>query len=295
MDGEPVAAAVRETVADRLREARARAVEPTLGTVLMSDSAAQRRFMDLKQEACADLGIGTRDRRLPPDAASGALAEAVTELSDDPAVDAVFVQTPLPAHVDVAAARRRLDPAKDVDCCHPANLGRLVHGRPRYVPATTAAVFRLLDHYDVDLDGRDVTVVGRTTTIGKPLANHLLRRGEPGNATVTVCHSRTADLGAHTSRADVVITACGEAGLVDASMLRAGVVVVDVSANRRSADGETTVVGDVDYESAREKARAITPVPGGVGPVTLSLLLQNVVTAAMERHDAGAGTGASDR
>jgi len=280
LHGEPVASARRERVADRVADLRSRGVEPTLGTVLVGESSAGHRFMELKHEACRAVGIASRDRRLPADAPAGALADTVAELSDDKVVDAVFVQTPLPAEVDVAAARRRLDPTADVDCFHPETLGQLVLGRPRFVPATTGAVCRLLDHYDIALQGQHVVVVGRTTTIGKPLANHLLRRAAPGNATVTVCHSKTRDLSARTRDADVLVTAAGKPGLVDGSMLAAGVAVLDVSANRSVVDGEVRVVGDVDYESALETAGAITPVPGGVGPVTIEMLLSNVATAA---------------
>ncbi|WP_327053914.1 bifunctional 5,10-methylenetetrahydrofolate dehydrogenase/5,10-methenyltetrahydrofolate cyclohydrolase [Halomicrococcus gelatinilyticus] len=284
--GEPVAEAIREDVTSRVRDLQRRGVTPTLGTVLMSDAAADERFMDLKHAACDDAGIATRDERLAPDAPATDLYRTVEDLADDDAVDAVFVQAPLPEHVDTTAVRRRVDPQKDVDCFHPENLGRLVAGDPRFVPATPAAVRRLLADYGVELDGQDVVVVGRSAVIGKPLANLLLQDAEGGNATVTVCHSHTADLAAATRRADVVVTACGVPELLDGSMLAPGAVVVDVSANRRETeDGTVDVVGDVEYESARETAAAITPVPGGVGPVTLAALLDNVTLAAERRAD----------
>ena len=297
LSGEPVATAIRDEVADRVRALREDGTVPTLGTVLASDAPAASRFMDLKHEACADLGIATRDRRLDAHASESAVVEAVAEPSEDPEVDAVFVQTPLPDGVDASAVGRRVDPAKDVDCFHPENLGRLVRGDPRFVPATTAAVCRLLAHSDVRIAGAHVVVVGRSRAIGRPLANRLLWDAEPGNATVTVCHSRTRDLAATTRRADVLVTAAGEPGLVDGSMLAPGTVVVDVSANRRSPDPgavdghgtDPTVVGDVDAESARKRAAALTPVPGGVGPVTLAALVENVVTAAERRADTTAG------
>jgi methylenetetrahydrofolate dehydrogenase (NADP+)/methenyltetrahydrofolate cyclohydrolase len=293
--GEPVAAAVRRDVRDRLRALGERV--PTLATVLMSDDPADERFVELKHDACDDVGIATRDVRIAPDAPASRLHGAVERLSADPGVDAVFVQVPLPDHVRTTAVGRRIDPAKDVDCFHPETLGRLVAGDPRYVPATAAAVRRLLAAYDVDVTGRDVVVVGRSTVIGRPLANLLFQPASgsgsgsgvaSGDATVTVCHSRTRDLGAHTRRADVLVTACGVPRLVDGSMLSPGVTVVDVSANRVGPDAggdagagrEATVVGDVDVESVREVAGAITPVPGGVGPVTLAALLANVVRAA---------------
>ena len=294
--GEPVASEIRDSVDRRVESLHDQGTAPTLGTVLASDAPGAHRFMDLKHEACAELGVATRDRRLDPGVPPSAVVETVETLSEDPEVDAVFVQTPLPESVDTAALGRHLDPAKDVDCFHPENLGRLVAGDPRFVPATTAAVCRLLEYYDVSVAGRDAVVVGRSRAIGRPLANRLLWDTEPGNATVTVCHSRTRDLGAKTREANLLVTAAGQPGLVDGSMLSSGVVVVDVSANRRDdgesgdgepgGDGDPTVVGDVDAEGARTNADAFTPVPGGVGPVTLAALLDNVVTAAERRRRA---------
>ncbi|MFC7222497.1 bifunctional 5,10-methylenetetrahydrofolate dehydrogenase/5,10-methenyltetrahydrofolate cyclohydrolase [Halalkalicoccus sp. GCM10025322] len=297
LHGEPVAAEIREEVTHRVRELAERGVVPTLGTVLMSDDPADERFMDLKHSACDDAGVATRDVRLEPSAPVERLHGALEDLCTNPEVHAVFVQVPLPEHVSMAAVRRRIGPEKDVDCFHPENLGRLVAGNPRFIPATPAAVRRLLAAYDVPVEGEDVTIVGRSDVIGKSLANLLLQDAPCGNATVTVCHSRTSDLGEKTRRADIVVTTCGVPELVDGSMLSSGVVVVDVSANRRPADADerdtssarsstrsdddgTEVVGDVEYESARNVAGAITPVPGGVGPVTLSILLRNVVLAA---------------
>ncbi|MFU8866953.1 bifunctional 5,10-methylenetetrahydrofolate dehydrogenase/5,10-methenyltetrahydrofolate cyclohydrolase [Natronococcus sp.] len=274
--GEPVAAPIRERVAERVRVLREEGTTPTLATVLMSDDPADERFVELKHETCDDVGIATRDVRLEPDAPAERLYREVERLSDDPAVDAVFVQVPLPDAVSLAAVRRRLEPWKDVDCLHYENVGRLVAGEPRFVPATTAAVCRLLSAYDIPVAGADVVVVGRSGVIGTPLANRLLWDRSVGNATVTVCHSRTADLAAHTRRADIVVTAAGTPGVVDGSMLSSGTVVVDVSANRKPEG----VVGDVVFESAVEKASTITPVPGGVGPVTLATLVENVARAA---------------
>lgn len=294
--GKPVATDVRETVSDRVRELGDRGIVPTLGTVLMSEDAADARFMDLKHDACDDVGIETRDVRLEPSAPARRLHRRIEELCADSAVDAVFVQAPLPDHVALSAVRQRLEPKKDVDCFHPENLGRLVAGDPRFVPATPAAVCRLLSSYDVPVAGTNVAIVGRSGIIGKPLANLLLQDRTPGNATVTVCHSKTADLASVTRQADVLVTASGAPELVDGSMLSSGVVVVDVSANRapesaepgdgssdRDAAESADVVGDVEFESAKKKASAITPVPGGVGPVTLAMLVKNVVRAAERR------------
>lgn len=279
--GEPVATEVLDGVSDRVRKLDRRGVVPTLATVLMSDDPADERFVDLKHEACDDLGIATRDVRIDPERPSERLYSTLEALSADPEVDAVFVQVPLPDHVSLPRVRDRLAPDADVDCFHPENLGRLVAGEPRFVPATPAAVVRLLDHYDVSTAGAEVVVVGRGV-VGAPLANLLVQDRDPGNATVTVCHSRTSDLASSTRRADVVVTASGVPELIDGSMLAPGATVIDVSVNRRP-DGEG-VVGDVAFESAKSKASAITSVPGGVGPVTLAMLVRNVVRAA-ERVD----------
>lgn len=280
MCGEPIATERREAVSDRVRELRELGVVPTLGTVLMSDDPADMRFMDLKHAACDDVGIAGRDIRIDPAAPAGDLLHAVDCLCTDSSVDAVFVQVPLPDHVSTSAVRRRLDPAKDVDCFHYGNLGRLVAGDPRFVPATTAAVCLLLRAHDVPIAGREVAIVGRSPVIARPLANRLL--GD--DATVTVCGPDTRDLGSATRRADVVVTACGVPELVDGSMLAPGAVVVDAGAN--STDGTSKVVGDVAFESAKRTASAITPVPGSVGPVTIAALLENVVRAA-ERQGRG--------
>lgn len=307
LHGEPIATTVLDAVSERVRTLRDRNIVPTLGTVLMSDDPADERFMDLKHATCDDVGIETRDIRLDPGEPPAHLSHAIDSLCTDSGIDAVFVQVPLPDHVSLSTVRTRIDPTKDVDCFHPENLGRLVGGEPRFLPATPAAVCRLLASADVSVAGADIVIVGRSDIIGKPLANLLFQDTPRGNATVTICHSKTTDLAEKTRHADVVVTASGVPELVDGSMLSSDVVVVDVSVNRRpatpssstdesdtssdrqspepvSADGSTTeVVGDVDFESAREKARTITPVPGGVGPVTIAMLVQNVVLAA-ERH-----------
>jgi methylenetetrahydrofolate dehydrogenase (NADP+)/methenyltetrahydrofolate cyclohydrolase len=297
MRGAPLAAALREAVEADVGTLADAGATPTLGTVLMSDDPAARSFMDRKHEACAALGIETERVTVPPDAPAASLYDAVDRLARDGGVTALFVQVPLPAHVDAAAVRERIPPAKDVDCFAPANLGRLVGGTPRVTPATPAAVLRLLDAYDVETAGRDVVVVGRTTTICKPLSA-LLVAPDPGpDATVTVCHTSTADLGAHTRRADVLVTAAGEPGLVDASMVSRGVSVVDISATRvDEGDGDgggSRLVGDVDFASVKPKADAITPVPGGVGPLTLACLLRNVVdvTARQSSVEDACGDG----
>ncbi|WP_229783111.1 bifunctional 5,10-methylenetetrahydrofolate dehydrogenase/5,10-methenyltetrahydrofolate cyclohydrolase [Haloarcula pellucida] len=277
--GRPLADDVLDDVQTDLGTLRAHGVRPTLGTVLMSDDDAAVSFMDRKHERCDAVGVRTKRADLSPDDSAAALYDAVERLATDDEVNALFVQVPLPDHVDAGAVRARVPPAKDIDCFAPATLGRLVAGDPLVVPPTPAAVLKLLSAYDVETAGRDVVVVGRTTAICKPLANLLLARGPDGDATVTVCHTATRDLAAKTRTADILVTAAGTPRLVDASMVSPGVSVVDVSVNRVPADTERgyELVGDVDYERVESVAGAITPVPGGVGPLTLAFVLRNVV------------------
>ena len=268
LSGAEPAAAVRRDALARLDACREAGVEPCLATVLASDDPGARAFMDRKHDLCAEVGIDTRRVDLPAETPAERVYRTVEELGADPAVTALFVQVPLPEHVDEAAVRARVPPEKDVDCFAHANVGRLVAGDPRVRPVTSLAVDRLLSAHGVAVAGRDAVVVGRTTAIGTPLAHLLCRR----DATVTVCHSRTEELGAKTRSADLLVTAAGTPGLVDGSMVSAGVVVVDVSANR-VAEG---VVG----VHVGEKAAAMTPVPGGVGPLTMASLLHNVAAVS---------------
>jgi methylenetetrahydrofolate dehydrogenase (NADP+)/methenyltetrahydrofolate cyclohydrolase len=280
IDGEAVADDVRAEVAAAVDSLSAAGVDPTLATVLMGSDPASETYVSLKQQDCEEVGIDTRDVRVDGDAPASELYDRVAELNDDPGVHGVLVQQPLPEQVDDDEVVRAVDPRKDVDGFHPENLGLLVRGNARYVPCTPLGVQRLLAAADVETAGADVVVVGRSTIVGKPLANRLLTRDESGNATVTVCHSRTDDLAAKVGAADVVVAAVGVPELIDGSMVGEGATVVDVGINRVERDGESTLVGDVDYESARETAGAITPVPGGVGPMTRAMLLVNTARAA---------------
>ena len=280
IDGEAVAADVRAGVADCVDRLRDADVTPTLATVLMGADPASETYVAMKQDDCAEVGIETRDVRLARDDPADELYAAVAGLNDDPAVHGVLVQLPLPDHVDEREVVRAVDPVKDVDAFHPENAGRVARGDPRYRPCTPHGIQRLLAAADVDLAGADVTIVGRSNVVGKPLANLLLRRASDGNATTTVCHSRTEELAAKTRAADVVVAACGVPELIDGSMLSPGAVVVDVGINRVETDEGSTLVGDVEFESASGVAGAITPVPGGVGPMTRAMLLHNTVAAA---------------
>lgn len=288
LDGRPVAATVREEAIYLLRALAAEDVTPRLATVLMSDDPADETFMRLKRTTLPEWGVETVAVDIDPSAPAEELYAAVDRVSTDPTIHGVFVQVPLPAHVDEHVVRETIAPEKDVDGFHPTNVGRLAVGDPRFVPVTPLAVTALLDAYDVSTDGADVVIVGRSTVIGRPLANLLVRKDPGGNATVTVCHSRTRDLAAKTRSADVLVTAAGTPELVDETMVADGATVVDVSANRIEGPSGSTVVGDVAFDAVKDVAGAITPVPGGVGPVTMAMLFRNVVEATRRQTDLSA-------
>jgi methylenetetrahydrofolate dehydrogenase (NADP+)/methenyltetrahydrofolate cyclohydrolase len=282
IDGNAVADGVKADLEGAVEALADREHRPGLATVLMSDDPASETYVSLKHEDCREIGIQDFHEDVDSGADIGELTDVVARLNEREAVHGILVQTPLPEQVDAEAAFRAIDPLKDVDGFHPENVGRLVRGDPRFRPCTPHGVQRLLEHAGVETAGADAVIVGRSNIVGKPLANLFLRRAADGNATVTVCHSRTEDLAAKTRAADVVVTACGVPELVTGDMLSEGVSVIDVGFNRVDADTEKgyDIVGDVAYESAMETAARITPVPGGVGPMTRAMLLYNTVKAA---------------
>ncbi|AKH97876.1 tetrahydrofolate dehydrogenase/cyclohydrolase catalytic domain-containing protein [Halanaeroarchaeum sulfurireducens] len=286
IDGKAVAADIREQLTNSVETLSGEGETPTLATVLMGNDPASETYVSMKHRDCEELGIEARDVRIDGDAPADELFEAVENLNADPAVNGVLVQMPVPDHVDKQAVLQSIDPEKDVDGFHPENVGRLVAGDARYKPCTPHGIQKLFESIDLDPAGKDVVVVGRSDIVGKPMANLLIQKEDGGNATVTVCHSRTEDLAAKTQAADVVVAAAGVPELIDGSMLSEGVVVIDVGVNRVDADTEKgyELVGDVEYESAAEKASAITPVPGGVGPMTRAMLLYNTVKATSRQE-----------
>jgi methylenetetrahydrofolate dehydrogenase (NADP+)/methenyltetrahydrofolate cyclohydrolase len=271
MDGRALAAKVQAEVAADVAELG----EIGLATVLVGDDPASHIYIRRKHEAAQAVGIRSDDRRLPADISQDELLAIVEELNDDDSIDGVLVQSPLPKHLDEAEAIDALDPAKDVDGFHPRNAGLLYLGRPALVPATPLGVMRLLDEYRVQIAGSRAVVIGRSNIVGKPMAHLLLQ----AHATVSIAHSRTADLTALTTEADILVAAVGVAHLVAPDMIRAGATVVDVGMNR----SDSGLVGDVD-PGAAERASLITPVPGGVGPMTIAMLLANTVKAARARR-----------
>ena len=282
IDGKSTAAAKRAEVAQQVAALAEHGVVPGLAAVLVGDDSASHSYVDGKERDCLAVGIRSLGARLPADTTQAQLHVEVDRLNADPQVSGVIVQMPLPPHLDAIAAQERVSPTKDVDGLHPVNAGRLLRGDPFLIPATPLGCQVLLRTYGIGLAGAHVVVVGRSQLVGRPLAMLLSLKTGHANATVTMCHTGTRDLGAVTRTADVVIVATGVPHTLTASMVRPGATVIDVGINRR-ADG--TLFGDVDFDDVAEVAGAITPVPGGVGPMTRAMLLHNTVIAA--RHQAG--------
>jgi methylenetetrahydrofolate dehydrogenase (NADP+)/methenyltetrahydrofolate cyclohydrolase len=278
LDGKAAAAAVKDDLRARVKALGERGFVPGLGTVLVGDDPGSRAYVEGKHRDCAEVGIASIRRDLPADATQEHVEAVVAELNQDDACHGYIVQLPLPKHLDTARILELIDPDKDADGLHPVNLGRLVLGFEGPLPCTPRGIVHLLRLNDVPLKGAEVTVVGRGTTVGRPLGLLLTRRTE--NATVALCHTGTRDLAAHTRRADIVVAAVGVPGLITAEMVRPGATVVDVGITRVvGEDGKGRYTGDVD-PGVGEVAGAVVPVPGGIGPMTRAMLLTNVVERA---------------
>jgi methylenetetrahydrofolate dehydrogenase (NADP+) / methenyltetrahydrofolate cyclohydrolase len=277
IDGKAVASRVRGEVAAAAAELRARGEVPMLATVLVGDDPASAVYVRSKTRAAREAGVEVRDHKLSGATTQRELEDLIGALNRDADVDGILVQLPLPPPLDADAVIRALDPAKDVDGLHPVSLGSLAQGRPSFVPCTPSGCMRLLREIDAELAGARAVVLGRSLLVGKPVAMLLAN----ANATVTLCHSRTRDLAEEVRRADIVVAAIGRPEMVRGDWIKPGAIVLDVGINRTAAG---TLVGDVDYAGAAERARAITPVPGGVGPMTIACLLENTVAAATRRR-----------
>jgi methylenetetrahydrofolate dehydrogenase (NADP+)/methenyltetrahydrofolate cyclohydrolase len=276
IDGKAVAARVRAVVATSAGELRARGIAPTLAVVLVGEDPASAVYVRNKTKAAREAGIDVRDHKLAASASQAELMALVESLNADPVVHGILVQMPLPKGLDEGAVIRAIDPSKDVDGLHPLSLGYLAQGKPTFVSCTPKGCMKLLAEVDAKVEGARAVVLGRSVLVGKPIAMLL----QNANATVTMCHSKTRDLAAEVKRADIVVAAIGRAELVRGEWIADGAIVLDVGINRQP-DGK--LVGDVEFAAASQRARAITPVPGGVGPMTIACLLENTVEAANRR------------
>ena len=283
ISGTEISKQIREELKEEVTQLKEKHnVVPGLATVLVGEDPASQVYVGQKEKTSLALGLYSERHDLPVDTSQEDLLKIVNKLNNDPKINGILVQLPLPKHIDETAVLYAIDPKKDVDGFHPVNLGKLMIGQPDYLPCTPHGIQQILMRSGVKVDGADVVVVGRSNIVGKPITNILLQKKEGANATVTICHTGTRDLAAHTRRADILIVAAGRPKAITADMVKEGVVVIDVGVNRigKTAEGKAILAGDVDFDGVKEKAKAITPVPGGVGPMTISMLMLNTVRAA---------------
>jgi len=276
IDGKAIAAQLRRDIGEEAARLKERGITPGLAVVLVGEDPASRVYVSMKEKACAQAGIFSDEHKLPAETGQEELLELIAALNRDDRIDGILVQLPLPPHIDESIVLEAISPKKDVDGFHPYNVGRLVTGNPLFQPCTPYGIMKMLEVSGVDLSGKEVVVVGRSNIVGKPVALMCLAK----HATVTLCHSRTRDLAGQVGRADVLIAAVGRPEMIKGEWIKEGAVVIDVGVNRV---GEKKLVGDVEFEAACSRAAAITPVPGGVGPMTITMLLHNTVESARRR------------
>ena len=283
ISGSEVAKQIREELKQEIAELKEKhSLVPGLATVLVGEDPASQVYVGAKEKTSKALGIYSERHDLPAETSKEKLLALIDKLNKDPKIHGILVQLPLPKHIDATEVLYAVDPKKDVDGFHPVNVGKLMIGEPDYIPCTPHGIQQLLIRAGVKIEGAEVVVVGRSNIVGKPIANILLQKREGANATVTICHTRTRDMAFHTKRADILIVAAGRPKAITADMVKEGVVVIDVGVNRigKTAEGKAILCGDVDFDAVKEKAKAITPVPGGVGPMTITMLMLNTVRAA---------------
>ena len=283
IDGKEVAKTVRKALKQRIAALAERGIQPGLAAVSVGDDPASATYVNSKAKACEKLRLYSQVITRPSETSQRELLEIVAELNVSPGIHGILVQSPLPKQIDELAITLAINPDKDVDGFHPHNVGLMLVGRPRLLPCTPFGIIKLMEHYEIDPAGKEVVVVGRSNIVGKPVAAMLMQKGPMANATVTVAHSRSVDLPDITRRADILIAAVGRPGTITPDMIKPGAVVIDVGVNRVDApetDKGYRLVGDVDFAGCAEKASWITPVPGGVGRMTIAMLMVNTVTAA---------------
>jgi methylenetetrahydrofolate dehydrogenase (NADP+)/methenyltetrahydrofolate cyclohydrolase len=282
IDGKIVSNQVKEEVREETEKLIARGIKPGLVVVLVGEDPASAVYVRNKNKACEKAGIVSETIRLPEDTSEEDLLNLIEQLNNDPQYHGILVQLPLPDHINETKVIEIINPLKDVDCFHPANVGKLISGQPYVLPCTPAGILRLLQANNISTEGKHVVIIGRSNIVGKPLANLLIQKSSQANSTVTVVHSRTKNIAHYTRQADILIAAMGKANFVTEDMIKENVVIIDVGINRISADNEKGYIlaGDVDFNNVLPKVSKITPVPGGVGPMTIAMLLKNTLVAA---------------
>ncbi|NLT77317.1 MAG: bifunctional methylenetetrahydrofolate dehydrogenase/methenyltetrahydrofolate cyclohydrolase FolD, partial [Planctomycetes bacterium] len=283
IDGKQVAADIRAELKAEVATLKAKGIVPGLGVILVGDDPASNSYVTAKERTCEELGIYSDDNRLPADTSQDELMALIGKMNADPRINGILVQLPLPKHMNESEVLFAIDPDKDVDGFHPVSVGKMVVGEKAFLSCTPHGVLHLLIRSGVKIDGAHVVIVGRSNIVGKPLANMLIQKSPTGNATVTVCHTRTKDLAWHTRQADILVAAAGRPNTITADMVKDDAVVIDVGVNRVEDAGKKSgyrLVGDVDFEAVKQKASLITPVPGGVGPMTITMLMVNTVLSA---------------
>lgn len=285
ISGTEVAKAIREELKIEVAELKEKhSVVPGLVTILVGEDPASQSYVSAKNKTAHALGIHSEQVTLPADTTEQDLLAIVDKFNKDKNIHGILVQLPLPKHINETNVLYAIDPAKDVDGFHPVNVGKMVVGEDCFLPCTPHGILELLVRSGVETSGAEVVVIGRSNIVGKPIANLMLQKRKGGNATVTLCHTRTKDMAAHCKRADIIIAAVGVPKMVTADMVKDGVVIIDVGVNRigKNAEGKAILAGDVDFDAVKEKASYITPVPGGVGPMTITMLMKNTVQAARQ-------------
>ncbi len=283
IDGKEVAKSIRQGLKPRIAKLKEQEIVPGLAAVLVGDNPASQTYVNSKAKACDRLGMYSEVIRKPASLSQDELIEIVEGLNANPKIHGILVQSPLPEQIDEPEITVHLSPEKDVDGFHPFNVGQMLIGRGKLLPCTPHGIIKLLEYYNISTEGKEAVIVGRSNIVGKPVAVLLMQKGKMANATVTIAHSRTSNLSEVCSRADILIAAIGRANFITKEMVKAGAAVIDVGINRiddSNTEKGYRLVGDVDFEACKEKASFITPVPGGVGPMTIAMLLSNTVTAA---------------
>lgn len=286
ISGKDIAAEIRAELATEIVELKRKGVTPGLGVILVGEDPASKSYVSAKEKACEEIGIYSDDNRIPAATSQEDLITLIRKMNDDPKIDGILVQLPLPSHIDEQKVLLSVSPEKDVDGFHPVSVGKMMLGQDTFLPCTPNGVVEMLIRKNVKIEGAHVVIVGRSNIVGKPLANLLIQKSSRGNATVTVCHTRTKDMIQHTLKADILVAAAGRPEFITAEMVPEGAVVIDVGVNRVEDSSKKRgyrLTGDVKFDEVAEKASMITPVPGGVGPMTITMLLHSTVKSARRR------------